>query len=349
MMLTRSILFGVLAAGLASAQDVTYTTGVKEVMAPVLVTDRRGQNINGLQRSDFELSDNGKRQDIKVDTVYVPISLVVAIQANATAEPVLPKVRKIGPLFQGLVTGDQGEVAILGYDHRIQTLQDFTSDMGKIEEGLAKLRAGSRASRLNDTVVEAVRMLNTRPASRRRVLMIVGETRDVSSQAKVRETLTALQFANVNVYVVNINGVVNALLAKEGTSRPDPIPATAHAYPGGVAPLPDNARQLYGNPGNSADFVPAFVDIFRATKSIFISNPAVVYAKYTGGDEHTFVSERDLESAIGAIGNELHEQYLITYVPNNKDEGGFHQIAVTVDRPDVKIRTRPGYWIAAQN
>ena len=92
-----------------------------------------------------------------------------------------------------------------------------------------------------------------------------------------------------------------------------------------------------------------FVDIFRATKSIFISNPAVVYAKYTGGDEHTFVSERDLESAIGAIGNELQEQYLITYVPNNKDEGGFHQIAVTVDRPDVKIRTRPGYWIAAQN
>jgi len=130
-----------------------------------------------------------------VDITYVPISLVVAIQANATAEPVLPKVRKIGPCFRA---GDRrpGRSRHPRYDHRIQNLQDFTSDLGKIEEGLAKLRAA------REPAAERYRgrsgaQLDTRPASRRRVLMIVGETRDVSSQAKVRETLTALQFANV--------------------------------------------------------------------------------------------------------------------------------------------------------
>jgi hypothetical protein len=37
---------------------------------------------------------------------------------------------------------------------------------------------------------------------------------------------------------------------------------------------------------------------------------------------------------------------MITYNPNNKDEGGFHEISVLVTgRNDVKVRTRPGYWL----
>jgi hypothetical protein len=39
---------------------------------------------------------------------------------------------------------------------------------------------------------------------------------------------------------------------------------------------------------------------------------------------------------------------MISYNPNNKDEGGFHQISVQVaGRKDLKVRTRPGYFLAA--
>ena len=31
----------------------------------------------------------------------------------------------------------------------------------------------------------------------------------------------------------------------------------------------------------------------------------------------------------------------------NPDEGGYHEITVEVTRPGLKIRTRPGYWMAA--
>jgi hypothetical protein len=61
------------------------------------------------------------------------------------------------------------------------------------------------------------------------------------------------------------------------------------------------------------------------------------------------VSQRDLERAINEIGTELHSQYLITYAPNNKEEGGFHEIVVSVtNHPEWQARTRPGYWVAAQ-
>jgi hypothetical protein len=44
----------------------------------------------------------------------------------------------------------------------------------------------------------------------------------------------------------------------------------------------------------------------------------------------------------------ISSQYLISYNPNNKAEGGFHEIAVKVSNSDAKtVRTRPGYWLAS--
>lgn len=349
--LIRSLVCTLLVAGVALSQEAAqqpFRTGVKVVVAPAVVTDRQGNYVNGLQQQDFQLTDNDKPQNIKVDVTYVPISLVVAVQANSTADPVLPQVRKIGPLFQGLVTGDQGEVAVVCFDHRIQVLQEFTSDTAKISAGLDRLRAGSTTARMNDAVVEAARMLRTRPESHRRILLLISETQDRRSSGKVRDALTDLQLNNISVYSVNINRVINSFLVKQQPPRPDPMPPGARPLPAGVPPTPENAAQVYGNPRNSANFIPLFVDIFKQAKAIFVDNPVEVYTKFSGGKEHSFVTQKDLERAIGAIGDELHSEYLLTYTPTNKDEGGFHDIVVTVNRPGAKVRTRPGYWVAAQ-
>ncbi len=59
--------------------------------------------------------------------------------------------------------------------------------------------------------------------------------------------------------------------------------------------------------------------------------------------------QRGLEDAVAKIGSELHSQYLVSYRPNNKEEGGFHEITVQIaNRRDVKAHTRPGYWLAAK-
>jgi len=352
MMPSRPFLFLPLLASLLLAQessDQVFRTGVNVVVAPTVVMTKEGDFVSGLQPKDFELVDNGKPQDIKVDVTYVPISMVVAIQANSEAEPVLDQIKKIGPLFRGLVAGDQGEVALLAFDHRVQTLQDFTSDTEKLEIALQKLRPGSMSSRMTDAVVAASRMLRSRPKDRRRVLLLISETRDVGSEAKIREALTDLQFDNVVVYSVNMSRLVNTLLSKPQPPRPSAIPVTAQPLPAGVPPTPSNAEQVYGIPGrNAGNVIPAIVEIFRQVKAIFVDNPIEVYTKFTGGKETAFVKQKDLERAIADIGNELHSEYLISYVPNNREEGGFHEIQVTVDRPGVKIRTRPGYWVASQ-
>ena len=63
---------------------------------------------------------------------------------------------------------------------------------------------------------------------------------------------------------------------------------------------------------------------------------------------YAFELNNGLEDAIQQIGEQLHSQYLISYSPSNKEEGGWHQIAVTVGGTDYKTQTRPGYWLATK-
>jgi hypothetical protein len=112
----------------AAIEDPTFRGTVNIVLAPTTVLDKEGEYVLGLKSHEFRLFDNGKAQEIKVDEIIAPVSLVVAIQADAKVEAVLPRLQKIGTILQDLVAGENGEVAIVKFDHRFETLQDFTSD-----------------------------------------------------------------------------------------------------------------------------------------------------------------------------------------------------------------------------
>ena len=320
------------------------------VVAPVTVFDKSGGYVNGIQPEQFHLYDNNKEQNIQVDIAYQPISIVIAIQANSKVESLLPQIQKIGNLISPLVIGDQGEAAVLAYDSRIRKLQDFTSDADKITKAVKTITAGSTASRLTDAVVEGSRMLNSRPKNRRRILLLIGETRDIASESRAREALIDLQLANVVFYAVDMSRFVTSLAAPQAQPRPEQQPPASRPLPGGVPSTPTTVAQTYGLNGGRAEFIPLMVELFKDAKAIFKDNPVELFTKGTGGSEFGFVRQRGLEEAIQRIGEELHSQYLISYNPNDKEEAGFHQIAVEVaGRYDVgRIQTRPGYWLAAK-
>lgn len=314
---------------------------VRIVMAPVTVTDRAGNIMDGLAPADFRLYDNGKLQRVTEDMTSHPLSLVVAVQANAQVEKILPQIQKLGALLQAQVLGDNGEAAILEFDHRVQTLTDFTSDPDKVIAALKKIKAGSWSSRLNDATLESINLLKTRPATRRRALLLISESQDKGSQIKPREVLEAAEFANVVIYSVDISHFLASL-----TATPPPLatdtrpPGAVHMAGGNVAtPTTDTQMQL----GN---WTPLLKDIFDVSKGVFVKNPLEVFTAYSGGRQYTFMDQKALDRAVSDFGAELHSQYLLTYVPNNQQEPGFHNIVVQVARPDLKIRTRDGYYLA---
>ena len=326
----------------ATPDPSTIKINVDRIAVPVTVMTRSGKTVNGLQPADFRLYDNNKQQNVSLDVTFHPVSIVIAVQANSDVEGILPKIQKIGSLLESVV-GESGEVALIAFDHRIRVLQEFTSDTAKITEAIKKIKPGSSQSMLNDTLLTATHMLKKRPRERRKIILCFTETRDKGSGARVREVIAETQFVDVVIYTVDISRALASWTKTSSTPpRPSAVPAEAgHSMAGGGALTPTTQMQNTGS-GNA---IPAFVEIFRQVKGIFVDNPAEVYTKWTGGREFSFASQASLEQAVAAMGEEIRSQYLLTYRP--PEEGGYHDIRVDVMGlgNDLQVRAKKGYFI----
>jgi VWFA-related protein len=313
------------------------------IVAPVLVTDREGNIVDGLEPAQFHLWDNGKEQNIHVDVTYEPISLVVAIECAGRVESILNQIRRpMGSLVQTVI-GAQGEAAILKFDGRIMLMQDFTNDPDKIKVAVSKINAGSSQTRVIDAVDHGVYMLKKRPKNNRKIILVVSETRDEGSETKLKEALIDVNIENVQVYFVDISQLAVRLTEKPDI-RPEYIDPTTMNAPLGIPNTPTTAQQNYGME-NRVQFIPLFKEIFIDTKAIFVKDPAKQFSVASGGAQFTFLRQKGLEEAIQKISEELHSQYMISYAPTNGAEGGYHTIEVSIERTNLICKTRPGYYI----
>ncbi len=332
---------------IGSTDPTIGSTTVRFVLVPTTVLDPDGHGyVNGLNAGEFELFDNDKLQRISAEFTQLPMSVVLAVQANSDIEPVLPKLKTTGILLHGLVTGEGGDVAVLAFDHRMQHLQDFTSDPDKIDDAMHKLTAGSTRAALIDAVLESDRMLKQRDPrnSRRHVILLLSRNVDNGSEARLQETVRQMQFDNVIVYCVDISKALTAVMKKMDLPRPQnggiPPEALPNILGNGARTETNVVQQQTGNLLNAAP------PIYRGMRDLFKRSPAEAFSYFTGGQVYNFATDRALESAITDIGKDLNSQYLLSYSPTREtqEEPGFHNIRVAVNRPGLKIRTRPGYW-----
>ena len=304
---------GVIDPNLA-AQEPPLRTTVRLVIAPTTVVAPDGKYVDGLTERDFQLTDNGKPQPIQVDVTYVPISLVIAVQSNQIAAEALNKVHRIGPMIEPLIIGERGEAAVISYDDQISVFMDFTSNAGRLTAALKQIPPSGGNARMIDAAEQAIQMLAARPTNHRRVLLLIGETRDRGSHGKLEHAVTLAQRENVSVYALSYSAYITPFTAKPGT-----VP-----------------------PAGGFDLLGVFREIGRLAKT----NAAEAFTQYTGSSHLSFLKQRALERAISRIGEELHSQYLLSFTATGESGEAFHAIEVKVkNRPDLVVRTRPGYWL----
>ena len=324
------------------------------VNTPVTVRDGRGDMVHSLQAYDFQITDNGVPQQIShFDLGGDPLSMVILLETSSRIEPLLPQVRKTGILFTQTVLGPTGEAAVVGFNDAIDKLQDFTTNGDLIENTIAHLGPGTSGSRLYDAMAVGVEMLSGRPQAaadqpgRRRVLMILSESTDASSEAKLGEVLRQAQLANVTIYSVGLSTTRAELEAKPKDTRPQITPPGTFPLPPqpGVPQTPTSEENRYGNIDLMALAVWAVEHIHDQLKDHALE----VAAAATGGAHLSTLKDRSIEKAIDEIGGELHSQYTISYTPAGSNTAGYHEIKVNIVRQDAKnlrVRARPGYYLA---
>ncbi len=304
-----------------SAQNLTIRTSVPLILVPTSVTDRHGKVIDGLNENDFDVLDNGKpvRHRLEIGASQRPIALVVAVQTNTISGPVLAKVQKIGSMFEPLVAGDRGLVALLTYSHKITLVQPFTGDGKLFSAKMRHLEPDGGAAKLNDAVVEAVKLMEDR-GNYRRVLIIIGESKDRGSSAKVEEAITKAQASNVTIYPVSYSAYATPFTSK-GDER----------FASG--------QRVYDS-GAGLNLLSIFAEIGR----LGAQNAAAEFSKYTGGARLSFTKLSGLEKVIAKVGDDLHTQYLLSFSPTESTGPTYHEITVKVKKSEALIRARPGYW-----
>jgi VWFA-related protein len=285
---------------------------VRLVIAPTSVTDQHGKFINGLNAEDFTLYDNDVRQQIHEDADFLPISLAVAIQNNNALEGFLPQIHQLGPLLGTLVVGAGGEAALLTFNQKVGVIQDFTGDLGRLSHALKLVDTSFSKSHLIDATLQSIRLLKSRPPERRRILLLISETRDQGSESKLRDAVAEAEVNNILIYSMNI-------------SRAH---AASTIFPGGL----------------SLDLIALIKEIYSDIKTAAVENPLSVLTRYTGGRQYSFYKQHAFEDAVTKIGEEIHGQYLLGYTPSNIKEQGYHKIRVALNRPEYTVRSRPGYY-----
>jgi VWFA-related protein len=296
------------------------------VNQPVTVRDSNGRMVHNLEVSNFRLTDNGIEQKISYfDVGGDAISLVVLVETSLRIESVLPVLKKSGILLSQAVMGPNAEAAVIGFNDSVDTLQDFTTDADTIEKTMSHLERGTSGSKLYDAMALGIELLSARPKptesqpGRRRVMLVLAQPDDKGSDAKLGAVLRQAQLQDVTIWSVGFSTVHATFLNRARMKPSDPQWGDNNLIPVAVWAVTNLRDQISGN-------------------SLQIAAAA------TGGSYFSSWRGRAIQSAMDAIGGELHSQYLLMYTPTEMNTGGYHEIKVQVDKPNLKVSSRPGYY-----
>jgi VWFA-related protein len=323
--LTFAFLF---CAAIAAATPQSDTIKVQTILVnePVTVRNAKGQLVHNLQPQDFHLTDNGVEQQIThFELGGDALSLVILVETSSRIETLLPDLRKTGILLTQSVMGPNAEAAVIGFNDSVDKLQDFTTDADAVEKTFSKLDHGYSGSKLYDAMALGVDMLSdrTKPTTtapgRRRIMLVIAESDDKGSDAKLGAVLRQAQLQNVTIWSVGLSTVHAKFEQRLHMSPNDPDWGDNNLIPLAAWAVTNIKDQIHGR-------------------------PLPIASAATGGSHISVWKDGSIQSAIDAIGGELHSQYLLMYTPTGSDASGYHQIEVRVDNPSLKLHCRPGYF-----
>jgi VWFA-related protein len=312
-----------------SNAQIRVTTN--EVMIPVTVTDANGEFVMDLEAEDFHVFDNGVEQAIdywKFGGDSLAVALV--IETSSRLRGMAPAIHSIGSIFTETVMALDGEAAVITYDTTVDVRQPFTQDHDAVQRAIAETEFEAPPRYLYDAMAASVDMLKAQPNTRRRIILMVAESQDDGSKAKLGQTLREAEDANIAIYAVGPSSLGADL--RDGKLEPTPL-----KVPG----LPT----LKATSGPYLDLVtPAFWLLERGTNEIK-HHQLEVAAAATGGIQYKAFRGSTFRSSLDRIGSELHAQYILTYRQNAARSIGSHKINVTVSRPHLFVRARLGYYV----
>lgn len=188
-----------------NSQDAKFSSDVKVVALQATVRDPSGAIVGNLTRDDFRLEEDGRPQTIQYFSREsdLPLTVVLLVDTSRSMQPVFRMERAASSRFLDRVLREDRDVAaVVHFDIRVETLQDFTSSREDLAAALDELKIPRLpATRLYDAIRRASENL-MRKQNGRKAFILLSDGIDVRSRTTIGTAIEYAQRADTMIYSI---------------------------------------------------------------------------------------------------------------------------------------------------
>jgi VWFA-related protein len=289
-------------------QDQAIHVSVDRVNVGVIVTDSRGNFVEGLRREDFHLFDNAVEQPIRdFAAIGEPAQVLLLIEAGPAVYLLESShLQTAFSLLNGLSSGDR--VAVVKYAESPTALLDFTTDRQAALAALGQLQfnLGFGSLNLSTSISNVLKWLDAVQGKKAIVLLSTGV--DTSPTDESALVIHQLKINDVRLLAVSLVG---------GLQNPQPA---------------GKKKSPAANPTQSAlEFETANQLLKRM-------------AEATGGRAYFPSNAKEFNSAYAEIAQLVRHEYSLAFAPPERD-GRVHFLQVRVGTPQAPTPVAAAYRI----
>ncbi len=287
------------------------------------VVDMKGRPITSLNKGNFELFEDGVRQEIsRLEPSTAPFSVVILLDMSGSTLGFRQVIKQSAFRFvDALLPEDR--VAVIEFYDKVNVRNDFTTDRGTIANSI-NVANGRGKTQLYKALDLALDKLE-KEKSRRKAIIVLTDGVDTTVRDQDRSLLEPVADSQIATAIKpETNDILNRVL-----NRSDAQGVTI--YP---LALPT------GDPGKLADPTPRQVAMFKAARDRL----AIVAAR-TGGTLNTINRLEEMGRLYAQVAADLRTLYTVEYQStNDKRDGKWRAIKIDVKNPELISRTRQGYF-----
>ncbi|MFT3745887.1 MAG: VWA domain-containing protein [Pyrinomonadaceae bacterium] len=275
---------------------------------PMIVTDRDGRYVGGLKKDDFSIELDGVKQEIEYFAdAEAPVSVAIILDMSGSTLPYIKAIRDAAKAFvDKLNPADQAVVMTFDQRSTINVECELTSDRKKLSGKIGSLRHSFR-----DPMVE-------------RGVGVYPDMYDTIYKAIKKE------FASVKgrkAIIVLTDGFIVGQTVKPKVFDDTIIEGDTVIYP-----VMFVTRQHLGRDKTSI----TTDELYKQPSTDALNKIAIK----TGGRLILAGKDVDFNSAFQAVGDELRKQYILGFVPSNVEDLKAGRIALGVNKPGMKVRSK---------
>lgn len=199
----------------AQEQLPTFRSMANGVSVDVTVRDSKRKSVVGLKPADFEVYDNGVRQDVaEISYGKLPIDVTVALDVSFSVTGVMLERLRSGvvTLMRDLAREDR--LRLMLFNSRVSRVVDFTTDENKVEAAIKAVAAGGGTA-LFDSI--SVALVNSAPRERRQLVVVFTDGNDSTSTTQPA-TLTNVALRTRAAVTMVLPGTGSAVVTGSGTA-----------------------------------------------------------------------------------------------------------------------------------